>query len=87
MNRVEKYIKFRHSGESKTGKTQVWRVLNVHHNVICGEVRWYGAFRKYCFYPSDGTLFDFDCLRLIADFCEEKNKEHYAQTNTRKRST
>ena len=74
---VKKYIEIRVSGESTSGRTQIWQVLNCRHLFICGEIRWHGAFRKYCFYPSNSTLFDWDCLRMVADFCEEKTKEHY----------
>jgi len=44
-----------------------------------GEVRWYGPWRCYAFFPAGGTLFEKDCLRDIADFCEQRSKAHRAR--------
>lgn len=74
---VKKYIRIIEQGASPTGKTKVWHVMNIHKDELCGVVRWHGAFRKYCFYPTSGFLFDWDCLRVVADFMEYVTKEHY----------
>ena len=76
MNKVEKYITIKPHGVSKTGKTKVWEVFNVKHHCLVGYIQWYGAFRKYCFYPTDGTLYDSDCMLMIADFLESVNVQH-----------
>lgn len=82
-NRVEKYIKFeKRQWEHK--KTCNWFVINTRTNDICGEIKWHGAWRKYCFFPSDDTLYDSDCLRLIADFCSDRSKEHYGKAKEKK---
>lgn len=39
-------------------------------------IKWAGNFRKYAFFPENLTQFDPNCLRDIADFCEQKTKEH-----------
>jgi len=70
---IEKYIQITLRGSSKSGLTCVWSVDNIHHQERCGEIKWHGAFRKYCFYPTDGFLFDSACMRKIADFLDEKN--------------
>ncbi len=33
-----------------------------------GEIRWYSAWRRYVFFPRDGTLYDAGCLREVAEF-------------------
>ena len=40
-----------------------------------GEVRWYGAWRCFAFFPAPETLFERTCLRDIADFCEARTRE------------
>lgn len=67
---VEKYIQIGAFGVSASGLTKVWVVRNKRSNEDCGRIRWCGAFRKYAFYPSEGFLFDADCLRFIADFID-----------------
>ena len=41
-----------------------------------GVVAWYAQWRRYGFYPQLGTIFEQDCLREIASFCETKTREH-----------
>lgn len=43
---------------------------------VIGEIKWYGCWRKYCFFPEYDTVYEQDCLRDIAAFCEEKTAEH-----------
>lgn len=82
-NAAEKYTEFILCGGSKSGLTCIWKVINPYRNEKCGEVRWHGAFRKYCFYPTDGFLFDHNCLNIIADFCELKTR---GQRESKKRA-
>jgi hypothetical protein len=52
-NRVAKYIRFEGCGLSDAGKTRIWRIFNFHHNEVVGWVKWYGGFRRYCFYVDE----------------------------------
>lgn len=74
---VKQYIEITEAGLSATGKTKVWRVRNKRTAEEIGTLKWYGGFRKYCFFPIltgfDWLLFDADCLRMIADFLDEQN--------------
>lgn len=54
--------------------TKLWHVTTLDSGVL-GEIRWFGAWRKYCFYPTSGTIFDKGCLREIADFCEAQTED------------
>jgi len=56
-------------------KTKVWAVLSKDGGQI-GTVCWYGPWRKYCFVPMDGTVFEQVCLREIAQFCENATRQH-----------
>jgi hypothetical protein len=73
---MSKWIEIQHFGTSPSGKTWIWRVVNKRTKEICGFIRWNGAFRKYCFYPTDGFLFDSDCLFLIADTMRGVSVKH-----------
>jgi hypothetical protein len=52
-----------------------------------GEVRWYGRWRKYCFFAEPSTIYEQDCLRDIAQFCEEKTKEFRAEKRSAKETS
>lgn len=81
-------------GNEKEAKTRRWNVVNKRTREIVGVVKWYGGWRKYVFHaghpamtePED-TWFDSDCLKMIAEFLEEKNGEHRAILKRRAPST
>lgn len=57
-------------------KTPIYHIRPVRDDfVILGEIKWYGPFRKFTFYPEDGTVFDDKCLLEIVDFLNTINKE------------
>jgi len=60
-------------------KTDIWRVAEkdaTDQTPDLGEVKWYGAWRKFAFFPFVNTLFEQDCLRDIANFCETETRKH-----------
>lgn len=73
------YIEILFTRSSPTGKTDIFHVRNRENTVLLGAISWFGPWRKYCFYPTPGPeemVFEWTCLREIADFCESKTKEH-----------
>jgi hypothetical protein len=78
----ESWIKFEDCGQSKSGKTRIWRVMPIGASdvskpgALLGHVSWYSGWRKYVFAPNVNTVFEQDCLRDLADFCERVTKEH-----------
>lgn len=72
-----KLVSFELAGVSKSGKTVEWRVNNT--DDILGYIRWYAPWRKYSFLPCRETVFEQDCLRSIADFCEAETKKQRAK--------
>ena len=72
--KVQKWIRFSVSRKSESGKTRIWKVLSNDDDSL-GEVRWYGRWRKYAFHPEIFTVYEQDCLRKIADFCENESKK------------
>lgn len=78
---MSKWLEFSKAGTSESGKTIVWWLYsskedNIHTGLHLGEIRWRGAWRKYAFFPEPDTVFEQDCLRDIAQFCEDKTREH-----------
>jgi len=65
-------------GLKSTGVTERWQVETKDGNGILGIVKWYPSWRRYCFFPERDTVFEQDCLRDIAQFCETKTKERKA---------
>lgn len=68
---VRQYIEIREAGHSASGLTKIWDVWNTYRNESAGEIRWYGPFRKYIFYPAEGTGIDADLMRMVADFIDD----------------
>jgi len=59
-------------------KTNVWHVNSKDSTrwFNLGVIKWFGRWRKYCFFPSLDTVFEEDCLRDISEFIERATKEH-----------
>ena len=73
---METYILMVQIGD--TGKTKVWAVEAKEDGAKLGEVRWFGRWRGYAFFPIN-AIFEHRCLRDIADFVEGQTKEHRSQ--------
>jgi|HubBroStandDraft_4_1064222.scaffolds.fasta_scaffold00070_15 hypothetical protein len=73
------WITFIDVGMSASGKTQEWGVQpldNLSSSGCLGVIKWYGPWRKYCFFPNGNTVFEQDCLRDISLFVETRTKLH-----------
>jgi len=57
-----------------TGKTKAWNVINNESGDCLGFIRWYGAWRKYCFFPHEDTVFCSKCLSEIVSFMQDQMK-------------
>lgn len=53
--------------------TKIWEILDS-TNTRLGLVKWYAPWRKYCFHPLDGVLFDHSCLTDIAKFMKDNHE-------------
>lgn len=55
-----------------TGKTFVYQIVSktgwVCSEYVLGHIKWYGAWRQYCFMPSPGMVFNESCLQDIRVF-------------------
>lgn len=55
-----------------TGKTKVWSVDNCNDGSHLGLVKWHGPWRKYVLMIESRTIWSPDCLRDVAEFCEQQ---------------
>lgn len=55
-------------------KTPIYNIETL-DGLFLGEIKWYGAWRKFCFFPDLETIWDNKCLSLVVDFLDEVNKE------------
>ena len=60
---------------SKPGKTSIYNVVSKNKQSILGEIKWFGRWRQYCFYPSPNCVFNYGCLQDIQDFIVELMEE------------
>ena len=57
-------------------KTDIFTVTSKDPTNELGIVKWFGSWRKYCFFPYPNTVFDSACLQNIAHFCATETRTH-----------
>ncbi len=72
---IESLIGIHQIGVSDTRRTKIFAVFSKRtEGDEFGIIKWYGPWRKYIFETSKANFFDSDCLRMIADFCDEQTE-------------
>lgn len=69
------HFSVKEEGTSPSGKTKLF-IVRSNGGAVLGEIKWFGAWRKYCFYPQIATVFDYTCLQDLAIVCMEKTAHH-----------
>ena len=69
------HIKFRFGDIPAGRKTCIWNVLT-NDGFVLGQVKWFGRWRRYSFFPTSETVYEQTCLREIAQFIEDRTYEH-----------
>lgn len=72
------YLAFRPAGRSASGKTEVWSVVSRRQEAELGQLRWFGRWRQYAFFPGPETVFNPGCLADVAEFCAALTADHRA---------
>ncbi len=49
----------------RKAKKSIWACLNKNSETPLGEVRWYGAWRQYCYFPTTQAIYSAGCLADI----------------------
>ena len=63
-------------------KLPIYTVKNKQSNVVLGTIKFYGAWRKFVFEPSEAVIFDADCLYDIVFFLNDKTIDWRNSLNT-----
>lgn len=73
-----KYITIKKTVKNKKRKTDIFTVHNKKSNFIIGIIKWYPSWRQYCFFPSEMTVYSYECLRDISNFITNLKKISYS---------
>jgi hypothetical protein len=46
-------------------KTPIVEVRSRSSNALLGQIKWYGAWRQFCFWPEPATIFNIGCMTDI----------------------
>ncbi len=61
-------------GENLKGrKTSIYHINSFRSQDEIGQIKWYGAWKKYCFFPNGDTVWDEKCLCSVYDWLLEVN--------------
>lgn len=73
MKTAYKYIRFEKIADKP--KTSVWSCCNARSNAELGQVRWYPAWRQYCYFPTCPAIYSTGCLEDINNFIGQLRPE------------
>lgn len=68
--------------ENPGRKTKIWWVRATRDDMALGEIRWWPAWRQYCFFPKGSTIWNPECLDDVTAFVREKMAERRAAKAT-----
>ena len=71
-----KYLRFEQVDTPPGRKTAVWNVISQSSGAILGTIRWHGPWRQYTLWPTNGTLYNVECLTDLADRLATCNRWH-----------
>jgi hypothetical protein len=74
---MSKWITFIPWPQPPDAKTKRWAVVAKEGGHKLGDIRWYGPWRQYTFQPVAHTVFERQCLRDLADFCDNETLAHF----------
>lgn len=66
---MSKYLEFKEIPYD--GKTKKFEVTSTKHDSLLGEIKWFGRWRQYGFFPELDTVWNKDCLKTIQDFLQK----------------
>lgn len=76
MDVKSKWLEFHPRITGFTGSTFQFEVWTKGKNYFLGDIKWFGRWRGYAFFPVDRTVFEWDCMRTLSDICEKMTKDH-----------
>jgi len=80
---MNEFIEFEYMGTTASGKTKAWMIKSRRTGTMLGEVKWFGRWRRYAFFPCQDTIWNPDCLVAVTDFiAEQMNARHMLSLET-----
>lgn len=67
MRHRDSFVDLVYRGPSPSGKTKVFELSCQGQHL--GVTKWYAPWRRFCFFPAGGVLFDAGCMQEIAAIC------------------
>jgi hypothetical protein len=80
---VNPYIRFVGPRYTPSGKTRIWSVIATRNDALLGEIRYYGRWRQYAFFPEPNTIFNPDCMDEVSKFCREETTRQRRLSGTK----
>lgn len=77
-----KFVRFELVQNHSDG-TSVFAIYNNITGEHLGLIEWHDKWRKYCFFPNDGTLWEEECLTEVIKYIKELMK--YIRDSRRKK--
>lgn len=68
-----KYLRFIDKEVKQT--TKIIGIVNIHYDEEIGEIKWFGRWRQYCFYPSNRTIWNTGCMEDVHGVIKELMNE------------
>ena len=69
-----KWFTIRKGPPRKGRKTPVYSIIG-DLGVLLGEIKWHGAWRQFCFFPTNDTLWSDGCLADVRSFLKRLRAE------------
>jgi hypothetical protein len=63
------HLRFK-STPSESGKTAIVDIYSVASGDKLGQIRWFGRWRQYCFYPENLTIWNTGCMESVVGYID-----------------
>jgi hypothetical protein len=73
---IGEYMRAQITPPVKGMKTRIYILYEKSSGAILGGLRWFGAWRGYCFFPNENAVFDGGCLTQLKEWLNDLNATH-----------
>ena len=73
-----KFMTLKRDAQDPSKRTPTYSVLEKRGGSKLGEIKWYGAWRGFCFFPALDCVFDCGCLQQIREWIQLLDTEYKA---------
>ncbi len=73
---MSEYLTFVNAAQPLGHKTKVVEVRSKNTNDALGIIKWWPAWRQYCFFPEEGTVWSIQCMDDVRNFVWNLKQRH-----------